>query len=640
MMLRIFVPILILIFSFGKLFAADIPVIVISPSKKAQSISTVGSSVIVYDQSDLENSNDYFLGDILSDGASINFNQGGGAGTISGIQLRAIPKAYSTVYIDGVKMSDNSTPKNAYYFDDILSNQISRVEILKGNQSSVYGSGAMGGTINITTKRGQPGFQKNFFYNMGSHGTHNLSFSFGGADDNQDYYVGLERYHTDGISTMSHNDEDDAYTNHTLIANYGYKISDTIQFNTNYRFADARLYYDSVNRNFRDDEDTSHEKESTASLGFSYKPNIKFTNNLNFSNAYISRTGDDIQNAYVNIFRETNYWSYRNALNYKGIYNFNLDNSVVFGIEKEWNEMDFEQFNGFAKAIDFKSGQEVVSQYIDYQSRLTNNLYATVGIRFDDHSQAGTEDSERISLAYLFDDKNTKLKTSYGTGIKYPSLYEFYINANSSSLVAEHGRSYDIGLEKSFPEQRLNFDITYFNHKYVDMIEGQKRTGHKLQNVSGTVRSEGVELVSKFKPNNVINFNLNYTYNSTYDGADFDDPDMGPLSNGTFTNSQLVRVPRHLINLSSKVFLAKDLDLTLQTKWSKNMRAYGNVNVGTDEDKRLSSFLVNDLFANYQIGDGYKAFFKIDNIFNKVYNTVLEYNQMDRSFNFGIKRNY
>ena len=118
--------------------------------------------MIVYDQSDLENSNDYFLGDILSDGASINFNQGGGAGAISGIQLRGIPKAYSTVYIDGVKMSDNSTPKNAYYFDDILSNQISRVEILKGNQSSVYGSGAMGGTINITTKRGQPGFQKIF----------------------------------------------------------------------------------------------------------------------------------------------------------------------------------------------------------------------------------------------------------------------------------------------------------------------------------------------------------------------------------------------------------------------------------------------------------------------------------------------
>ena len=224
----------------------------------------------VYDQEYLDNNEDYFLGDILSDGSSINFNQSGGAGTISGIQLRGLPKAYSTVYIDGVKMSDNSTPKNDYYFDDILSGQISRVEILKGNQSSVYGSGAMGGTINITTKRGQPGFQKDFFYNTGSHGTQNLGFSLGGANDDKDFYIGLERYQTDGISQMSHNDEDDAYKNHTLIVNYGYKISDKIGFTTNYRFADARLEYDSVNKDYRNNWDNSHEKESTVNFGFSY----------------------------------------------------------------------------------------------------------------------------------------------------------------------------------------------------------------------------------------------------------------------------------------------------------------------------------------------------------------------------------
>ena len=105
-MLKALVSILILIFYFGKLFAADIPIIVIAPSKKAQSISTVGSSVTVYDQSDIENTNDYFLGDILSDGSSTNFFQSGGKGTLSGIQLRGMPKHYSTVYIDGIKMSD------------------------------------------------------------------------------------------------------------------------------------------------------------------------------------------------------------------------------------------------------------------------------------------------------------------------------------------------------------------------------------------------------------------------------------------------------------------------------------------------------------------------------------------------------
>ena len=639
-MLRIIISILILVLFLNKLFAADIPVIVIAPSKKTQSLSTVGSSVTVYDQEYLDNNEDYFLGDILSDGSSINFNQSGGAGTISGIQLRGLPKAYSTVYIDGVKMSDNSTPKNGYYFDDVLSGQISRVEILKGNQSSIYGSGAMGGTINITTKRGQPGFQKDFFYNTGSHGTHNLGFSLGGANDVRNFYIGLERYQTDGISQMSHNDEDDSYKNHTLIANYGYKISDKFGFTTNYRFADARLEYDSVNKDYRNDWDNSHEKESTVNFGFSYKPNVKFTNNLNLTSAYNSRTGNDTKSAFEPEWLKNGFWSYRDAINYKGLYNFNLDNSAVFGIEKEWNEMDYEKNNGQPDAIDRRYAEEVVSQYIDFQSRLTNNLYVTAGMRFDDHSAAGSENSKRASIAYLFDDKNTKLKSSYGTGIKYPALYEFYKNEGTTSLVAETGRSYDIGIEKAYPEKGIKFDITYFNHKYEDMIEGQKRTGWVVQNVSGTVRSKGLELFSQYKLSNSINFDLNYTYTSTYDGADFDDPDVGPQSNGAFTNSQLVRIPRHFINLTSKVSPIKDLNITLKTKWSDEMRDYENTNSTVGGDQRLKSFLVNDLTANYILPNGYKAFFKVDNIFDEVYSTALEYNQMDRSFNFGIKRSY
>ena len=160
-MLKVVVSLLIIIFSFQNLFAADIPIIVIAPSKKVQSISTVGSSVSVYDESYIEGTNDFFLGDILGNGTtSFNYFQTGGHGTNSGIQLRGLPKRYSTVYIDGVKMSDPSSPSNDFYFDHILKSQISRVEILKGNQSSVYGSGAIGGTINITTKKGKPGFQK------------------------------------------------------------------------------------------------------------------------------------------------------------------------------------------------------------------------------------------------------------------------------------------------------------------------------------------------------------------------------------------------------------------------------------------------------------------------------------------------
>ena len=150
---------------FNYLKAEDVPVIVIAPSKSTQSLSTVGTSVQVFEQGDLENTANSFLGDALNNSTTgLNFFQTGGAGTQMGLQLRGLPKAYSTVYVDGVKKSDASTPKNDFYFDDILTGQVQRVEILKGNQSSIYGSGAMGGTINIYSKRGSGDFKRDFSY--------------------------------------------------------------------------------------------------------------------------------------------------------------------------------------------------------------------------------------------------------------------------------------------------------------------------------------------------------------------------------------------------------------------------------------------------------------------------------------------
>ena len=106
------------------LFSEDIPIIVIAPSKKPQSISTVGSSVVVLDEKFFEETNDYFLGDVLSNNStSINFFQSGGHGTASAIQLRGLPKRYSTVYIDGVKMSDPSSVSGDFDFNHILTNQ-------------------------------------------------------------------------------------------------------------------------------------------------------------------------------------------------------------------------------------------------------------------------------------------------------------------------------------------------------------------------------------------------------------------------------------------------------------------------------------------------------------------------------------
>ena len=154
MVVRLFLLLIIFIQS-SKLYANEIPIIVISAGKSIQSYSTVGSDIEVITSEDLEKSEYNFLGDILDNSMpGANYFQSGGHGTQAGIQLRGLPKRYSTVYIDGVKMSDPSNTDNSYYVSSIMKDSIERVEILKGSQSTLYGSSAIGGTINIFTKKG------------------------------------------------------------------------------------------------------------------------------------------------------------------------------------------------------------------------------------------------------------------------------------------------------------------------------------------------------------------------------------------------------------------------------------------------------------------------------------------------------
>ncbi len=628
-------------FYFTNLSSKEIPIIVISPSKKPQSISTVGTSVMILDEEFFNNSPEYFLGDVISSEiTSANYFQNGGKGTSSAIQLRGLPKRYSTVYIDGVKMSDPSSVSNDFDFNHILTSQISRVEILKGNQSSVYGSGAIGGTINIFTKNPNEGFNKNFLYNTGSNGLQNFAGSLSNSNKIYNYYIGLERFHTDGISAMMHNDEKDRYRNNSLIAKYGYNFTDKLKLKSNLRYADTYLQYDKeIDTSTATHDEEVDGTEASYSISMFYDPYENFTNKLTLANTYIKR----VYGATVNSGNalQDNYYGDRYSLSYNGNYNINLDNSIFFGFEREDDKI------GYNKDL---SGQKdkhnyVTSSFFDFQSRIAKNIYITLGSRFDEHSLAGNEDSHRATFAYLFDDKSLKLKSSYGTGFRYPSLYEmfFVYAANSKSLgnvKAENSKSFDFGFEKFFSDLNLNLEATYFNLRYSDVLEGWK-TGissglaYTTQNMPGTVKSQGLELITKWYINNNLELGLNYTYTSTYDGAEQDDPDK----NSSYTNAQMVRVPRHLVNLKTNFSIPtlKNINFSINTKWSDMARDYGNGN-RTFNDERTDDYLVNDLLVNYRVFKSYNIHLKVGNLLNEKYETARDYSQLGRSINIGINK--
>ena len=183
MLFRNFIFFMILFYS-STIFAKDIPIIVISPGKTLQSKSVVGSDVEVIDKKTLQDSNEYFIGDILDKNLNgMNYFQQGGIGTVSGMQLRGQPKRYTTVYIDGVKVSDPSTPSNDYYFNNLISGSFERIEVLKGAQSSLYGSGALAGTIQLFSKKGREGHNNDINLSTGSFNTKKIDLSFDGKDN-------------------------------------------------------------------------------------------------------------------------------------------------------------------------------------------------------------------------------------------------------------------------------------------------------------------------------------------------------------------------------------------------------------------------------------------------------------------------
>ena len=619
---------------------SEIPIIVITPSKKPQSLSSVGTSIQVITEKEIEKSGEFFLGNILSNSStSINFFQSGGHGTSSAIQLRGLPKRYSTVYIDGVKMSDPSSVSNDFDFNHILKSQISSVEILRGNQSSVYGSGAIGGAININTKKGKPGIHKTLEYTTGSYGTHNLSTSISGADEKRNFFVGFERLNTDGISAMSHNSEKDRYRNNSLAANYQNNISNNLKFFTNLRITDTYLQYDKViNSASTTHSEEADEFQSSSSIGFDHQINEKFSSKFTFANTYVKR----IYPAAIGSgnTQQDNYYGERYSYSYMGNYKFNLDNGLVFGLEKENDKIGYNQ--NLSGRQD--KGNNIISKYFDFQSRIKEKTYVTLGLRFDEHSIAGNEDSFRASFAHNLN-KSTKIKSSLGTGFRFPSLYEMYFvyAANDSSLShvnAEKSKSFDIGIERNFNNLNLDIEANYFNLSYSDVLEGWK-TGissgaeYTTQNMPGRVKSQGLELISNWIINPNLNFNLNYTYTSTYDGAEQDDPDK----NSSYTNSQIVRVPRNLINLKTnfKVKALKNFDFSLVSKLSDKARDYGNGN-RTYNDEVLNSYFLNNFFINYNAFNNYDISISAYNIFNEKYETAKDYSQIGRSLNFTIKK--
>ena len=634
-------------FTFNKIFAKDIPIIVISPGKTVQSKSVVGSDVEVIDAKIFSESNDYFIGDILDNNLNgINYFQSGGYGAVSGIQLRGQPKRYTTVYIDGVKVSDPSTPSNDYYFNNLLPGSFERIEVLKGAQSSLYGSGALAGTVQIFSKKGREGNNKDINISTGSFGTKKIDLSFDGNDGYYDYYLGYTNFSTDGESAMRDNLEKDGYRSDSLTMNYGYNFSDELRVENYLYYNDSLLKYDAVNKSQTDLNDATDDQQAVYTARLIHKDG-KLKNTLSYNNTYVLRNTTQYNN------NKRNYYGYRDAINFLSEYNFNLDNKIIFGLDNEFDRAEL--YNYYTDSAYAESDEGIFSQYFDIQFRPMETTYATFGLRRDDHTTVGDYYTGRITASHQLD-ANTKIRSNFGTSVRFPALNSLHHGnylQDKEKLKAETGRSIDFGIDKFFPEENINLSATTFYLKYKNDIKGWKSHSggvgenyyagggnYALDNSNSKTESYGLELQTEWMPDKKHLINIGYTRTESYDGTTCDNPDStGGPGSATCNDEMVVRVPRDQINLKGTKFINNNLAQTIKLKYVGERRDYGNVNQGF-EDVILSKYFLADYIIKYNLFDTYSLNFSAKNIFNKNYSEAYEYNAPGRSFNFMINRKY
>ena len=628
------------------IFAEDIPVIVISAGKSVQSKSIVGSDVSIVNEKTISNSNESFVGDLLSENLmGMNYFQSGGYGTVSGIQLRGQPKRYSTVYLNGIKLSDPSTPSNDYYFGNLMNGSLDSVEVLKGSQSTLYGSGAIAGTINLYTKKGRVGHHQTGSISESSSngiGTTNMNLNFDGKVNNFDYFFGATNFGTEGMSARTDDLEKDRYRNDNFVANVGYQFSDLIRVETYVNYTDTFLEYDSVSPSATDDN--SSDDQQTL---FSTKliiDNGNLTNTIGLNKTYFLRedvTGYD-QASPV----EKNYEGSRDSINLVGQYNLNLDTRIVYGLEYEVDAAEIPSNyhtgtgSSWSAAKYVAAEEEINSQYIDLQFRPLEKLYSTIGFRRDEHSIAGAYNTGRITAAYKLY-KNTKLRSSYGTGLRFPSLNEYYFGStvyDRSILVAEESTSYDFGIDQVIPQSNMNLSINFFRIDYENYIGGWKTNidsgnTYVQKNTAAKNFSKGTELLTNWKPNDDLKVNFGYALTRSYDGSTCSNPD------DTCNGERNVRIPEHSLNSSVTKNFNNRQAVTIQYKYVGTRRDYGGSDNGFKQ-VFLKKYSLLNFYADYKLDNDYIFNISVKNATNQKYNETFNYSVPLKSFNVKLTKKF
>jgi vitamin B12 transporter len=596
---------------------------------------------------EIEEKNAHTVLELLKTVPGVFVTSTGGMGTSASVFIRGADSKNTLVMLDGVVLNDPSSANRSADLSDINLDQVERIEVVRGAMSVMYGSNAAAGVINIITQKGSRDPEATASVEGGSYGTWKTGAHASGATDKLTYAVSGSYLSRDGFSIADkdnphipqngNTDEKDGYDNLTLSGNLGFEFNDDFTLSSSLRYVDAQVDLDDYEGGYTGDNiisawvpdpvtgawvntlvpnpdgPTSKRSESERLMG-QVGINNWFARGRIESILSYKFTRSDIQ-AYDN--DNLPWYDYQGAtdeFSWQG--NIDFDTHVLSFGTGYFNEA-MESLSSGVADID----THTLSYWLQDQLFVGENLVLIAGARLDDHQSFGRKATFRIAPAYEIPSTGTRLKASFGTGFRSPSLYELFSAYGNPDLEPEKSRGWDLGVEQGFLDDLLTLGVSYWEMDFENRIDYDMLIS-KYNQLEGDTETRGVEVSAAWTPVRGLFFNLNYTYTHTRD------PEGNPL----------VRRPENQVGLTASYRFLEKWQVGMDARWVGERAASP---YAKDKDgllvNTLDDYTVVNLSGSCDITDRFQIFARVDNLFDEYYEDAFSYATPGLSGYIGLK---